>query len=129
MASKNFTHSFTFSPTDSQVVRTSEGYTCEVKEAEDGRVALTLVLPETQRGGQLLVRMLYQINEGSRSIPRWIDVVSRSFSVQVEPGKDSYVVLEQDASGLDYTGFFRKSMKNIETFRLNVLSADVRDRP
>ncbi len=122
-------NSFTFSPTDSQVVRTAEDYSCEVREAEDGRVVLTLALPETQRGGQLLVRMLYQINEGSRSIPRWIDAVSRSFSVQIESGKDSYVVLEQDASGLDYTGFFRKSMKNIETFRLNVLSAEVRDRP
>jgi hypothetical protein len=126
--SNTYYNSFTFSPTDSQVVRTAEDYSCEVKEAEDGRVVLTLALPEKQRGGQLLVRMLYQINEGSRSIPRWIDAVSRSFSVGIEPGKESYVVLEQDASGLDYTGFFRKSMKNIETFRLNVLSAEVRDR-
>ncbi len=126
--SNTYYNSFTFSPTDSQVVRTAEGYSCEVREAEDGHVVLTLALPENQRGGQLLVRMLYQINEGSRSIPRWIDAVSRSFSVQIEPGKDSYIVLEQDASGLDYTGFFRKTMKNIETFRLNVLSAEVRGR-
>jgi hypothetical protein len=127
--SNTYYNSFTFSPTDSQVVRTAEGYLCEVKEAGDGRVVLTLTLPEKQIGGQLLIRMLYQINEGSRSIPRWIDAVSRSFSVQIEPSKDSYVVLEQDASGLDYTGFFRKSMKNIETFRLNVLSVEVKDRP
>lgn len=123
----SFYNSFTFSPTDSQIMRTSEGFDCRVREAEDGRVVLRLELPETHRSGQHLVRMIYQINEGSRSLPRWIDVASRSFSIQVEASKESYVVIEQNAAGLEYFGFFRRRMKNVESFQLSVLSAELRD--
>ncbi len=120
-------NSFTFSPTDSKVIRTGSGFDCEVSEAEDGRVALRLQLPEDQSAGQYLIRMLYQINEGDRQFPRWIDAVSRAFTVEIMPGKESQVTLEQDASGLDYSGFFRKTMKNVESFRLEVLSAELKD--
>lgn len=120
-------NSFTFSPTDSKVIRTGSGFDCAVSEAEDGRVALRLQLPEAQSAGQYLVRMLYQINEGDRQFPRWIDAVSRAFTIEIMPGKESQVTLEQDASALDYSGFFRKSMKNVESFRLEVLSAELKD--
>lgn len=120
-------NSFTFSPSDSQVIRTGEGYRCEVIEAEDGRIVLKLELPEEQKEGQILVRMLYQVNEGSRNLPRWDDAVSRAFSVQIKPGHEAYVVVRQDSSGLDYSGLFRKTMKNVETFQLNVLSAELRE--
>ena len=123
----SFYNSFTFSPTDSQIARTSEGFDCRVQEAEDGQVVLRLDLPETHRSGQHLVRMIYQINEGSRSLPRWVDVTSRSFSVQVEASKESYVVVEQNAAGLEYSGFFRRAMKNVESFEVRVLSAELRD--
>lgn len=123
----SFYNSFTFSPTDSQITRTSEGFDCRVQEAEDGRVVLRLALPETHRSGQHLVRMIYQINEGSRSLPRWVDVTSRSFSIQVEASKESYVVVEQNAAGLEYSGFFRRAMKNVESFQVSVLSAELRD--
>jgi hypothetical protein len=120
-------NSFTFSPTDSRVIRTGEGYECEVDKMDDDRIVIQLGLPENQKEERILVRMLYQINEGSRNLPRWNDAVSRTFSVQVEPGKESYVVLRQDSSGLDYSGMFRKSMKNLESFQLNVVSSDLRE--
>ncbi len=125
----SFYNSFTFSPTDSQILRTAEGFDCRVLEAEDGRVVLQLELPADHRGGQQLVRMLYQINEGSKSLPRWVDVISRTFSIQVESARESYVVIEQNAAGLEYSGFFRRSMKNLESFQLSVLSAELRDFP
>jgi hypothetical protein len=120
-------NSFTFSPTDSKVMRTGEDYKCEVIKTEDDRILLKLELPEEQKEGQILVRMLYQVNEGSRNLPRWNDAVSRAFSVQVKPGQEAYVVLRQDSSGLDYSGMFRKSMKNVESFQLNVLSAELQE--
>jgi hypothetical protein len=73
--------------------------------------------------------MLYQVNEGSKSIPRWEDVVSRTFSIPVEAGKESYVIIDQNAAGLDYSGFFRRSMKNLESFQVSVLSTELRDFP
>ena len=42
---------------DSQVMRTGIGYDCQVNEAEDGGVVLTLTLPENQKDGRLRVRM------------------------------------------------------------------------
>jgi hypothetical protein len=118
-------NSFTFSPTDSKVMRTGSGFDCIVTEAEDGKVTLSLQLPEGQSAGRYLIRMIYQVNEGDRQFPRWIDAVSRGFNIQVEPGMESRVVLQQDASALDYSGFFRKTMKNVESFRLEVLSSEV----
>jgi hypothetical protein len=71
--------------------------------------------------------MLYEINQGDPSFPSWLDVISRSFSVEVESGRQTAVILEQDSGALDYSGFFKKSMKNLELFQLNVLSTELRD--
>ena len=70
--------------------------------------------------------MLYEVNDGDRTLTRWLDVVSRSFSVEVEPGKETHVILEQNADALEYSGFFKKTMKNLELFQLNVLSTELR---
>lgn len=119
-------NSFTFSPTDSQVVETLENFECRVDKAEDGEVRLTVRLPSEVSSGRQLVRMLYEVNDGDRTLTRWLDVVSRSFSVEVEPGKETHVILEQDADALEYSGFFKKTMKNLELFQLNVLSTELR---
>ena len=119
-------NSFTFSPTDSQLVGTAEGYECAVERADDGNVWVAVSLADIG-SGRRLVRMSYEINEGSESSPIWTHVVERSFSVEVEPGKQTVVALRQDASGLDYSGMFNKSMKNLDLFELNVLSTELRD--
>lgn len=120
-------NSFTFSPTDSRLVETLEGYQCSVQKAEDGEVGMSVQLPPDVSSGRQLVRMLYEINEGDRSLPRWSDVVSRSFSVEVAAGSETVVILEQNSSALDYSGFFKKTMKNLDQFQLNVLSSELRD--
>ncbi len=122
-----FYNSFTFSPTDSRILRTADGYVSNLQEAEDGRVVVNLGLPEDHPEGPLTLRMLYQVNEGSEHLPYWTDAVARSFTIQVKAGKNSYVVIEQDAAGLDYSGFFRKTMRNLESFRLYVLNAGLRE--
>jgi hypothetical protein len=98
-----------------------------VQKAEDGEVGMSVQLPPDVSSGRQLVRMLYEINEGDRSLPRWSDVVSRSFSVEVAAGSETVVIVEQNASALDYSGFFKKTMKNLDQFQLNVLSAELRD--
>ncbi len=120
-------NSFTFSPTDSRLVETLEGYQCSVQKAEDGEIALIVRLPADVSSGRRLIRMLYEINQGNRSFPRWLDVISRSFSVEVAAGRETAVIIEQNSAALAYTGFFKKSMKNLEQFQLNVLSSELRD--
>ena len=120
-------NSFTFSPTDSRLVETLEGFQCSVQKAEDGEVALIVQLPAEVSSARQLIRMLYEVNLGNRSFPRWFDVISRSFSVEVEAGRETAVIIEQNAAALDYSGFFKKSMKNLEQFQLNVLSSELRD--
>ncbi len=120
-------NSFTFSPTDSRLLETLEGFQCSVQKAEDGEVGLVVQLPATVSSGRQLVRMLYEINLGNRSFPRWMDIISRSFSVEVEAGRETAVIIEQNSAALEYSGFFKKSMKNLEQFQLNVLSSELRD--
>jgi hypothetical protein len=120
-------NSFTFSPTDSRLVDSLEGYDCSVEKAEDGAVALRLSLPPNASSGLQSVRMLYEINEGDTTSPRWVDAVARSFSIQVAPGKEAVAVLEQNADALEYTGFFKKKMKNVELFQMSLLSTELKD--
>ena len=124
---KTLYNSFTFSPADSLLVETLEGFQCSVDKAEDGDVRLRVDLPPESSRDRQLIRMIYEVNEGERAYPRWTDVVSRSFSVEVEPGRETAVILEQDASALEYTGFFKKRMKNLELFQLSVLGTELKD--
>ena len=120
-------NSFTFSPTDALLIETLDGFQCSVLEAEEGEVSLRIDLPPSASSERQIIRMLYEVNDGDRSFERWVDVVSRSFSVEVGAGKETVVMVRQDASALEYKGFFKKAMKNLELFQLTVLSTEVRD--
>lgn len=120
-------NSFTFSTTDAQLLETLEGYECSIEKATDGVVRLKVGLPPEVSNGRQVLRMLYEVNEGDRSLPRWTDVVSRSFSIDVAPGREAFAVLEQNADALEYTGFFKKRMKNLELFRLDVRKTGWKD--
>lgn len=120
-------NSFTFSPTDALLVETLDGYQCSVLEAEEGDVSLRLDLPDSTSSDRHIVRMVYEVNDGDRSFERWEQVVSRAFSVEVGAGREAVVMVQQDASALEYSGFFKKSMRNLELFQLTVLSTELRD--
>jgi len=120
-------NSFTFSPTDSRVLESLEGYDCRVEKAQDGTIVLRVTLPPGASSGAPSVRMLYEVNEGDKSSPRWLDAVARSFTIQVAPGKDAVAVLEQNADALEYTGIFKKKMKNVELFEMSLLSTELKD--
>jgi hypothetical protein len=120
-------NSFTFSPTDAQLLENLEGFDCSIAKAEDGAVVLRVGLPPDASTGRPVVRMLYEVNTGTREVPRYVDAVSRSFSVEVAPGKRAVALLEQNADALQYSGFFKKQMKNVDQFQLNVLSTELKD--
>ncbi len=120
-------NSFTFSPTDSRLLEPLEGYDCKVEKPEDGMVVLRVTLPPGASTGVQSVRLLYEVNEGDKSSPRWLDAVARAFSIEVAPGKEAVAVLEQNADALEFTGFFKKKMKNVELFQMSLLSTELKD--
>jgi hypothetical protein len=122
-----FYNSFTFSPTDSRLAEPREGYDCSVEKSEDGEIGLRVRLPASASTGVQQVRMLYEFNQGDKSTPRWVEAVARSFSIQVAPGKNAVAVLEQNADALEYSGIFKKKMKNVELFQMSLLSTELKD--
>jgi hypothetical protein len=120
-------NSFTFSPTDSRVVEPREGYDCNVEKSQDGAIVLRIGLPPSASTGVQSVRLLYEVNQGDKSSPQWIDAVARSFSIQVAPGKEAVAVLEQNADALEYSGIFKKKMKNVDLFEMSLLSTELKD--
>jgi hypothetical protein len=120
-------NSFTFSPTDSRLLEALEGYECKVEKAADGAVVLKMLLPPSASNGLQTIRLLYEVNEGNKESPRWLDAVARAFSLQVEGGKEAVAVLEQNADALEYTGFFKKKMKNVDLFKMSLVSTELKD--
>lgn len=120
-------NSFTFSPDDALLEETLDGYECNVQKSDEGELSLNLILPPESASGRQILRMVYEINEGDRETQMWKDVISRSFSIEVAPARRTVVVLEQNADALEYSGFFKKQMKNVELFQLNVQSSELRD--
>lgn len=118
-------NSFTFSPTDSQVVDVAAGYACRVEEARDGLVVFRLDLPASYPTGHVNAQMQYEINSGDTTMAQWGEAVSTGFSFPVESGKETSVVIEQNSDALEYTGFLKKEMKNVRLFQISVLSAQV----
>jgi hypothetical protein len=45
----------------------------------------------------------------------------------VAPGKEAVAVLQQNADSLEYAGFFKKKMKNVELFQMSLLSMELKD--
>jgi hypothetical protein len=120
-------NSFTFSPTDSRIVEVLEGWECKVEKAENGAVVVKLVLPPSAPSGVQPLRLVYEVNEGDPASPRWIEAVARSLSIEVAPGKEAVAVLQQNADSLEYAGFFKKKMKNVELFQMSLLSMELKD--
>src|SRR5262245_57464494 len=120
-------NSFTFSPTDSRIIEPREGYDCAVEKSQDGAIVMRVSLPPNASTGVQTVRLLYEVNEGDKASPRWIDAVARSFSIQVAPGKEAVAVLEQNADALEYSGIFKKKMKNVDLFEMSLLSTELKD--
>jgi hypothetical protein len=120
-------NSFTFSPTDSRLVEALQGYECRVEKSEDGKVVVRLVLPPTTSREVQSIRMLYEVNEGTGKTPNWTAAVERSFSIEVSPGRVAHAVLEQKADALEFSGFFKKKMKNVEKFEMSLISTELRD--
>lgn len=95
------------------------GVTAQAPEARPGRISLKLDLP-AERAGERRLRVAYQVNDGGQQAPAWRDVASSSIHATLEPDTPNFVRLRQDRGRMEFSGFGRKKMKYVETFRIEM---------
>ena len=109
-------NAFSFLPGE-VAVAAAAGVEAAPPEARPGRVVLRIDLPAALIG-ERRIRIAYQGNEGTGDEPRWRDFVSASLTVAIGSDGPTFVQVRQDPGRMDFAGFPRKRMKNVDTFRL-----------
>lgn len=105
-------NSFVFSP-EELAVRAGPGVVVAPPVVVDGEIGLALDVPQGASGPHEL-RLAYQLNEGSVAEPMWLNLVTASAKVVVEPGQTLTLRLEQSRGAMEYA---RRRMVNVETFK------------
>jgi hypothetical protein len=110
-------NAFSFLPGE-VAVHAARGVEAAPPEARPGRVVLRIDLP-AERAGERRVRLAYQTSEGTLESPAWRDAVSESLAVDIGVDAPAFVQVRQDPGRMDFSGFPRRRMRNVETFRLD----------
>ncbi len=84
-----------------------------------GHVQLWVGLPPTM-GGTHWLEVTYQINKGTATQPAFHDLVTAGAQVVLRVGGLTRVVVAQDRGKMEYSGLFKKRMKNVDTFQLEL---------
>jgi hypothetical protein len=100
-------------------VATREGVSVARVAARPGRVEVELHLPP-ETAGLRRVRLAYQDNEGTAEAPIWRNLAHGTIHVELATGSRSVIHVEQERGEMEYSGFPRKRMKNVESFRLSL---------
>jgi hypothetical protein len=98
--------------------RAATGVEITPPEVRAGRIVLRLDQP-LARAGTRKVRIAYQGNAGTAESPSWRDLAEGSVTLDLAAGAPSFVQLRQDPGRMEFSGFPRKRMKRVETFRLD----------
>jgi hypothetical protein len=112
-------NAFSFVPAD-VAVKASPGVEVSPPEVRAGRIVLKLDLP-LARAGQRKVRVAYQSNTGTAAEPVWRDLAESSLTLALSAAVASFVQVKQDPGRMEFSGFPRRRMKRVETFRLDLI--------
>jgi hypothetical protein len=119
-------NSFSFDPAALRVA-VATGVSAAPPDTRPGRVTLRLELPAEGDGSAAApsrrLRLAYQINDGTRAVPSWRDVAEAALDVRLTPGAGAVVEIAQDGGRMEFSGFGRKRMKNVASFRLEARAA------
>ena len=111
-------NTFTFSPEEVTLAPAPDA-TLLAPETRPGRIVLKIALPPGPPRTSRL-RLAYQINEGSADEPAWRDAASGATEVQLHRDKPLLVDVHQDAGRVEFSGFPRRRMRNVETFQITL---------
>lgn len=110
-------NAFSFAAGD-VAVKAAPGVEVAPPEVRAGRIVLKLDLPAA-RAGQRKVRLAYQANTGAAAEPVWRDLTEGSLTLALSAATASFVQVRQDPGRMEFSGFPRRRMKRVETFRLD----------
>jgi RNase P/RNase MRP subunit p29 len=111
-------NAFSFAPAD--VTATAAPHVELVPpEVRPGRVVLHLGLPGALDTTRRL-RLAYQVDEGTVASPAWRDVAGAARSVGFRADTPTVVEVLQDRGRMEFSGFPRHRMRNVETFRIEL---------
>jgi len=107
-------NSFSFAPDDVKL-EPGRGVRMEPPETRPGRITLRLELP-LDKAGERRFRLAYQANDGPAGAPAWRDLVDSLIHVTLKAETPCIVEVKQNQGNMEYSGFGKKKMKNVETF-------------
>jgi hypothetical protein len=113
---KAVVNSFSFLA-DQVSLDSGSGTTLLPPEARPGRIALKMDIPIPPKGSHQL-RLAYQVNVGTAADPSWKDVVEASAPCELRHPEPPFVRVTQDGGKMEFSGFSKRRMKFLETFRL-----------
>ena len=107
-------NSFSFAPEDVKLVP-GHGVRMEPPDTRPGRITLKLDVP-ADKAGERRFRLAYQANDGSAGSPAWRDLVDTLIHVTLKTETPAIVEIKQNQGKMEFSGFGKKKMKNVETF-------------
>jgi len=110
-------NAFSFAAGD-VALKAAPGVEVSPPEVRAGRIVLKLDLPAA-RAGERKVRLAYQANTGPAAEPVWRDLTEGSLTLALSAATASFVQVRQDPGRMEFSGFPRRRMKRVETFRLD----------
>lgn len=108
-------NAFGFSP-ESMTGTAGEGVTVEPPDTRPGRITLRLRLP-ADRAGERKLRVAYF---GRDAAGNERELAANSVYVEIKPAAPTFVRVRQDVGRMEYSGFPKKKMKGLETFRIEM---------
>jgi hypothetical protein len=114
---------FSFATEDVAVV-TGENALVLPPEPRPGRIALKIDVPASEAPRRL--RIAYQASEGTAEEKAWRDLATGSTDIELRAQAPTFVRVDQDRGRMEFTGFPRRRMKYVETFKVE-LSPDHAD--
>jgi hypothetical protein len=114
-------NTFNFDAQSMKATTAAAGAQVDDAETRPGRIVLKIDLP-AEMAGKHRLRLAYQVNDGAAAEPAWRDAAATSVDVELQDGAASVLQVRQDPGRMEFSGFTKKKMKNVETFRLEATS-------
>ena len=110
-------NTFSFAPEDVAAFA-GRGVELAPPEVQPGRAVLKIGLaPQTARRK---LRLAYQVNDADAEHPAWRDRAEATTEVDLRPESPTIVQVRQNRGKMEFSGFLRRRMKNVETFQIDL---------
>ncbi len=110
-------NAFSFEPGTLVCLPVAEGASAPPPAANPGRIVLNVELPATWVGSHR-IGVAYQSSEATGESRAWRDLAWTVGNAELALDRVTVLTLSQDRGTMEYSGFGRRRMKNVEMFRL-----------